>query len=109
MRKRLIVGLIFVVCGSSQALTSLNHSCRIVIQMTKTNGETQNFEFASPLKSKEQCRALAQLHRKNFNPEIVKTKRVSFFWKKTKKTIPILAKASRKHSRKNKHSRFKSL
>ena len=69
------------------------------------NGEAQDVQFASPLKTKEQCKTLAQLHRKNFEPSKIRLKRVSFIWKKTTQTIPMLAKAKSKISHKTRKKR----
>jgi len=102
--------LFFVISGISEALTSVKHSCRIEIQATKKNGEIERHQFSSPMKSKEQCQTLAQFHRKNFNSDLIQSKKVSYFWKKSKKTIPILAKANRKTPKnKNKTARRSSL
>lgn len=92
------------------ALTSTKTSCRILIQQEKLNGEKQQFQFLTPLKTKEQCKALAQIHRKDFDSNKIRLKKVSFVWNKTHKSIPSLAKAqSFRKNRKRKSSRVKTL
>jgi hypothetical protein len=98
---RLLVGLILVLSSSSTfALTSLKNSCQITIQLKKVNGETQQIQFKSALKSKAQCKALALIHRNNFDPEKIRHKKVSYDWKQVKKSVPLVARKSSKKSRK---------
>jgi len=68
----------------------------------KINGKNQNIQFSSPLKTKEACQTLAQIHQKNFDSQKLKSKRVTYFWKKVTKTVPMLAKAPSKKIRKSK-------
>ena len=84
------------------SLSSSNHSCRIQIRIEKINGENQHIDFSSPLKTKEACQTLAQIHRKNFDSTKIKTKRVTYFWKKVTKTVPMLAHAPAKKPKKSK-------
>jgi hypothetical protein len=91
-----VVLLFLILANGSQALVSTRHSCRILISLEKVNGEEQNIQFSSGLKTKEQCKALAHIHRNNFDPDKIKKKKVTFFWKKNIKSIPSLAKRTRK-------------
>ncbi len=103
--------LILMACsfsGKILALTSSKHFCQISIQMEWINGEKRNVQFTSPLKTKEECRALARIHRKHFDPSKTKSKRVSFIWKKTSKSIPMLAKAKSKKTKALKKVKMKS-
>lgn len=98
---RLFVVLLLVLSSSSTlAITSLKHSCQITIDLEKVTGETQQIQFKSALKSKEQCKALALIHRNNFDPEKIRRKKVSFDWKQVKKSVPLIARKSGKKSRK---------
>jgi hypothetical protein len=97
-----ILTLCVLLTSQSFSLSSSNHSCRIQIQTEKKNGEHQTIQFSSPLKTKEACQTLAHIHRKNFDSTKIKTKRVTYFWKKVTKTVPMLAKAPVNKIRKSK-------
>jgi len=97
--------LCLLIASQSFPLSSSNHSCRIQIQLEKINGENQQIQFSSNLKTREACQTLAQIHQKNFDPQKIKTKRVTYFWKKVTKTVPMLAKAPGKRIKKNKRNR----
>lgn len=105
----LIWSWLFLVAYPSFALTSSKHSCRILLKIEKVTGEIKDVQFSSNMKTKEACQMLAQIHRKNFDPEIIKSKRVTYIWKKTTKTIPMLARGPIKKLKKSKRSRAKTL
>lgn len=105
----LTIVFILSVAIPSYSLTSTTHSCRILIQFEKVNGERQEVKFSSDMKSKEACQTLAKIHQKNFDPDKIRTKRVSFFWKKVTKSIPMLAKAPPKKQKKTRRNRIKTL
>lgn len=90
--------LLGVLLGTIPAfgISSTHNSCQILIHFEKVNGEEQDIQFFSPLKSKDQCKTLAQFHRINFDPQQFRSKRVTFIWKQKKKTIPFIAQAKKK-------------
>lgn len=108
MLRLLVICMACFLSLEASALTSTKHFCQILIHLEKVNGENQNVQFTSPLKTKEECRALAQIHRKNFDPDKIKLKRVSFVWKKSTKSIPMLAKVKGKKQKPFKRAKWKS-
>lgn len=101
-----VFALLVFLANPTFALSSAIHSCRIRIQLEKTNGEHQQVEFSSALKTREACQTLAKIHQKNFDPHKLKTKRVTYLWQKTTKNIPMLAKVSAKKHKKTKRKKF---
>jgi len=72
--------------------------CRITIVNEKPNGERIRIRFSSMLKTKSECKALARMHMKNFEPGIIKDKQVSWQWMHKDATV-----ASRPHRRKHRY------
>lgn len=100
-----LVALLVIWGNGTFALTSVKKSCQITIHLEKKTGETQTVRFESKLKSKEHCKALAHIHRKNFDSDKIRSKKVTFVWKQTRKTIPMLAKADSRSKRPSKFNR----
>jgi len=100
--------LLFLFTGQAHALLSSKHSCRILIHLEKHNGESQDLQFSSALKTKEACQTLARIHQRNFDSKVLKSKKVSYHWTKTVKKIPMLAKISGKKFKKSKRLRGKN-
>jgi hypothetical protein len=84
--------------------------CSISILNERNSGEKIRIHFISKLFSQEQCRALARMHQSNFNPDEIKSKKVSFQWSNGQQSpMKIRAPLKRAHLTQVKKTKSKKL
>lgn len=54
--------------------------CEITIRETRTSGERRRMSFETPLRSRSECRELAQLHRNALFTKNLRVRKVSYSW-----------------------------
>ncbi len=54
--------------------------CRIEVTQVRKSGESSTQIFFAKVKTEEECRKAADLHRTNFAPHVTKQKTVKFEW-----------------------------
>ena len=91
----LILGFLMMQVGFAETT-----NCSISILSERNSGEKIRIKFNSLLGSKQECLKLAQMHQPNFNPEAIRSKKVSFKWTGPE-TKPVEARMSLKFKKKN--------
>jgi len=56
-------------------------NCQIRIKTLQRNGEKHQMTFGTKLNSKRECERLAKMHNRNFDPQMVSNKNVSYRWR----------------------------
>ena len=85
----------FAIAPAKPSAAQRPQRCAISIRMEKRTG-VENLSFRTALRNENECRTLAQMHEKNFAPNEVLTKKVSYSWL-GRSTPKVLAKHHRKH------------
>lgn len=100
---KFLYSFIMVLFISSLSFAGAKSNCTISIKSHKKNGETLTIVFHTKLKNQKECRTLATMHQKNFTPDTVQSKQVSFGWSgmvEKQKRSAMVARSSRKNFRK---------
>ena len=78
--KLLSLFLLSTLAWQAGAATAIEN-CPIRIRTQQRNGQKHQMTFGTKLNSKNECQRLAKMHTKNFDPQMIAYKNVSYRWR----------------------------